>query len=284
MGMHDAAVEAAHDSLGAALERAAALGQFELHYQPQLRVATGEVVGMEALIRWRHPILGLLLPAQFIPIAHQRGKVGAIAEWVLRTACRQNRAWQQSGLPFLKVSVNLSALEFRDADLIGLVCKVLIETALEPRYLDLEVSESLILGTAGSMLARFNALKALGVVISIDDCGTGYAGVGHFMNFPLYQLKVDRSFVCLLPDSERAASVARSIARMGASLGVRVLAVGIETIAQLDFLRGIWIEYAQGNLYSEPLPAVAFEAWIRKPDSTRAPQAFAHEQDALLAA
>ncbi|MEO8135457.1 MAG: EAL domain-containing protein [Betaproteobacteria bacterium] len=274
MGMHDQAVEAARETLGRSLERAIAQGQFELHYQPQVRVATGEVVGMEALIRWHHPALGFLLPAQFIPIAENKGLIAPIAEWVLRTACRQNHAWQQSGLPFLKVSVNLSALEFRQAGFVDLVRRILAETALEPRYLDLELSESLVLGAANSMLERVNALKALGVVVSIDDCGNGYAGVGHFMNYPLYQLKIDRSFVRHLPDGDRAASVARSIVSMGSGLGVRVLAAGVETSAQLGFLRGIRCEYAQGNLYTVPLPTRAFEAWVRKPDSSRAPSAF----------
>ncbi len=264
--------DTAQRGLEADLRDAVRLEQFELHYQPQVRTSNGQVIGMEALIRWAHPARGLLSPAEFIPVAEKNGLIVPIAEWVLRTACAQNRAWQKAGLPHLKVAVNLSALQFRQTGFVGLVSRILHETGLEPSFLDLEVTKSLVAGTPESMMTRFNELRALGIMLSIDDFGTGYSTFGHFMNFPLDQLKIDRAFVQGLPDNVAAAATARAIVSMGSSLGVRVMALGVENRYQADFLKSIWCEYAQGFFYSKPLPADAFLAWAKKPmpDATAA--------------
>ena len=255
--------EIAGIALEAELREAVRLRQFELHYQPQVRIANGEVIGMEALVRWAHPTRGLLLPAAFIPAAERNGLIVPIAEWVLRTACAQTRAWQDQGLRNLTVAVNLSALQFRQGGFIGLVSGILEETGLDPCFLDLEVTKSLVAGTPESMMIRFNELRALGIVLSIDDFGTGYASFGHFMNFPLDQLKIDPAFVHGLPANVESAGIARAIVSMGSSLGVRVMAVGVENRHQADFLRSIWCEYAQGYHYCMPLPAGEFLAWAR---------------------
>ena len=248
-------------TLEAELREALRLQQFQLYYQPQVRISNGEVIGMEALIRWAHPKRGLLAPGDFVPAAERNGLIVPIAEWVLRTACAQNKAWQNAGLANLTVAVNLSALQFRQAGFVGLVSAILEETGLDPCFLDLEITKSLVAGTPESMMARFNDLRSLGIVLSIDDFGTGYTRFGHFMNFPLDNLKIDRAFVRGLPESMEAASTARAIVNMGTSLGVRVMALGVENHKQAEFLRGIWCEYAQGFYYSKPLPTDAFPTW-----------------------
>lgn len=257
---HDVVTEAALES---DLREALRLEQFELHYQPQVRTASGEVIGMEALIRWAHPVRGLLAPAEFIPVAEKNGLIVPIAEWVLRTACRQNKAWQRAGLPGLTVAVNLSALQFQQAGFVALVSKILAQTGLDPCYLDLEVTKSLVAGAPEAMTTRFNELRELGVVLSIDDFGTGYSDFGPYMNFRLDQLKIDRAFVQDIPHDVEAAAVARAIVGMGVSLGVRVMALGVENRAQADFLKSIWCEFAQGYFYSRPLTTDAFFAWAK---------------------
>ncbi|MEJ7670475.1 MAG: EAL domain-containing protein [Casimicrobiaceae bacterium] len=248
--------------LEAALRRALQLGQFELHYQPQVLIASGELTGMEALLRWRHPDMGLIPPVQFIPMAEETGLIVAIGEWVLRTACLQIRAWQEAGLPLLTVAVNLSALQLRQAGFVGVVAQILEETGLEPRYLDLEITESMVMGKTEFAVPTLKDLKALGIALTIDDFGTGYSNLGYLKSFPLDQIKIDRSFVQDLPNSNDAASIARAIVSMGHSLGLRVIPEGVETFAQARFLARIGCEHAQGFLYCKPLPAEEFAAWV----------------------
>ena len=266
------------------LREAVRLQQFELHYQPQVRTSNGEVIGMEALVRWAHPERGLLSPADFIPAAEHNGLIVPIAEWVLRTACAQNKAWQNADLPQLTVAVNLSALQFRQTGFVELVSRILLETGLDPCYLDLEVTKSLVAGTPESMTIRFNELRALGIVLSIDDFGTGYSNFGYFMNFPLDQLKIDRAFVQGLPENVDASAVARAIVSMGVSLGVRVMALGVENRQQADFLRSIWCEYAQGYYYSKPLPADAFLRWARNSLARAAAASYQESRESRLTA
>ena len=249
-------------ALEGALRRALQLDQFELHYQPLVLMATGEATGIEALIRWRHPDEGLIPPAQFIAMAEETGMIIPIGEWVLRTACAQNKAWQDARFPPLTVSVNLSAIQLRQAGLVELVARILDETGLDARYLDLELTETMVMGKSQSVIDCLHALKALGVTLSIDDFGTGYSNLGYLRSFPLDQLKIDRSFVHDLPESSNAASIARAIVSMGHSLGLRVVAEGVETAAQAQFLASIWCEHAQGYFYSKPLPAAEFALWL----------------------
>lgn len=265
--MKNKAVE--RGALEAGLRRALQLRQFELHYQPLVLTATGQPVGMEALIRWRHPEEGLIAPAQFIGIAEETGLIIPIGEWVLRTACAQNKAWQDAGLPPLTVSVNLSALQLRHPGLVELVASALKETGLDPRYLDLELTETMVMGKSPFVIECLHALKALGITLSLDDFGTGYSNLGYLKSFPLDQLKVDRSFVKDLPGSTHAASIVRAIVSMGHSLGLQVIAEGVENAAQAQFLAAVRCEHAQGFLYSKPLPPAEFAQWLSIAKSAR---------------
>ncbi|MEO8135019.1 MAG: PAS domain S-box protein, partial [Betaproteobacteria bacterium] len=249
-------------TLEVALRQALQLGQFALHYQPLVVIATGEVIGVEALIRWRHPELGQVSPVDFIPLAEETGLIVPIGEWVLRTACAQKKAWGDAGLPAMTVAVNLSALQLRQPGFVGLVARILDETGLDPRGLNLEITESMVMGRTDSMIGCLNELRALGITLSMDDFGTGYSNLGYLMHLPLDVLKIDRSFVRDLPTHQGAMSIARAIVSMGRSLGMRVVAEGVETMAQADFLESIWCEHAQGFMYCKPLPAAELAAWI----------------------
>lgn len=256
---------ALRSQLAQALER----GQLELHYQPQLAIATGEAIGMEALLRWRHPDKGWIPPSEFIPIAEESGLILPIGEWGLRTACAQNKAWQDAGLPPLTMSVNLSALQFRQADIVQRIDAILRDTGLSPRDLDLEITESMVV-SAGA-LARLRELTALGVTLSMDDFGTGYSSLGALRQYPLNRLKMDRSFVHDLPGSEHAAAIASAIVGMARALGLSVIAEGVETATQAEFLQSIWCEHAQGFYYSKALPPREAEAWLRSRMERRKP-------------
>lgn len=249
------------------LRRALELGQFELHYQPQVRLDNGNTIGMEALVRWRHPERGLVSPAKFIPVAEETGLIVPIGEWVLRTACAQNKAWQDAGLSAIAVSVNLSALQLRQRDFVAQVSEILQETGLESRYLDLELTESMVMGNTASVIPRMHELQELGIALSMDDFGTGYSSLGALRSFPLSQFKIDQSFVRDLPGNRNAAAIALAIVKMGSSLGLRTIAEGVETPAQAEFLKNIQCEYAQGYLYSKPLPTAEFESWLIKVQS-----------------
>lgn len=248
-------------SLEEGLRHALELGQLELHYQPQVAISSVEVIGMEALMRWRHPEKGLIPPAKFIPVAEETGLIVPIGEWALITACAQNAAWQAAGLPHLTVSVNLSAVQFRHPSLPETISKVLRETGLAAHHLDLELTESMVMGQMEYVVSRLRELNALDVQLSMDDFGTGYSSLGSLKSFPLDQLKMDQSFVRDLPADQNAAAIAQAIVSMGRSLGMRVIAEGVETQAQADYLMSIGCEYAQGYLYSRPLPASECETW-----------------------
>ena len=250
-------------SLEGAMRQALRLGQFELHYQPQVSIATGKAIGMEALIRWNHPQMGMIPPVKFIPVAEEAGLIVPIGEWVLRTACAQNKAWQDAGLPALPVSVNLSAIQLKQAGFVAMVSNALEETGLDPRYLDLELTESMVMGKTDSVISRLEELKAIGIALSMDDFGTGYSNLGYLKSFPLDELKIDQSFVRDLPSNKDAGAIAGAIVSMGRSLGLRIVAEGVETAAQAAFLSGTDCEHAQGYLYSKPLPAAQFAEWLR---------------------
>ena len=244
------------------LRKSLLLNQFELHYQPQVGIATGKVTGMEALIRWRHPTMGMIAPDKFIPVAEETGQIIAIGEWVLRTACIQNKLWQSRGMPHLTVAVNLSALQLKQIGFVELVAKVLEESSLEPACLELELTESMLMDKSQSVVSTLADLSGLGVSLSMDDFGTGYSNLGYIQSFPLNQIKIDRSFVKNLPDNRDSAAITTAIMSMGRSLGLRIIAEGVETAAQAEFLSGIGCEHAQGYLYSPPLNSMDFEAWV----------------------
>jgi diguanylate cyclase (GGDEF)-like protein len=239
------------------LRRAQEKNELYLMYQPQVDIATGEMVGTEALVRWQHPELGLIEPDKFIPIAENSGLIIPIGEWVLRTACTQAKQWQEEGLPAVPVSVNVSAVQFRQTGFVELVGTVLKETGLSPQLLELEITESLILSNADVMVAVFRKLNEMGVKLSIDDFGTGYSSLGYLKHFPIYKLKIDRSFVRDLAVDPDDAAITGTIISMAKNLGMKVIAEGVEQQQQLAFLRSHDCDEAQGFFFSKPVLADA---------------------------
>lgn len=245
------------------LRRALKRGEFLLYYQPQVALYGWKVVGMEALIRWKSPEHGLLPPSRFIPLAEETGLILPMGEWVLRTACAQNRAWQDAGLPPLRVSVNVSALQFRQKNLASIIAKILEETRLDARYLELELSESSIMENAEKTIQTLWHFKEMGLEISIDDFGTGYSSLSYLKRFPIDKLKIDQSFVReLSPDPENTnpndAAIAKAIISIGHSLNLKVIAEGVETKEQLTYLRAQGCDEVQGYFFSRPVPVEDF--------------------------
>lgn len=243
------------------MRRALEQQQFYLLYQPQMELSTGQTVGAEALIRWRHPDRGELSPVAFIPIAEENGMVLQLGEWVLREACRQNKAWQNQGLPPITVSVNLSMRQFAQADLVSRVQAILEETALSPQYLELEITESMT-SDVDHAIVTLTELKKLGVKISIDDFGTGYSSLLYLKKFPIDKLKIDRSFVFELTVGSSDAAIVTTITMMARQLGLRVTAEGVENSAQLQFLQELQCDEAQGYYFAKPLPTEELQRWL----------------------
>ncbi|MBB1520860.1 two-component system response regulator [Aquipseudomonas guryensis] len=227
--------------------------QFILYYQPQVSLAEGRVTGLEALIRWQHPEKGLIPPNAFIPIAEQTGLITTLDTWSLREACRQLKEWQSAGLADVTVSVNLSAQQFQDSELLSLVATTLSETGLSPEYLDLEITESCAMSSPACAITIMQALTELGVSISIDDFGTGYSSLAYLKQFPIETLKIDRSFVMNIESDDKVASLCDSIAHLAHRLGLRVVAEGVETEEQLKFLVSAACDIVQGYFFSKPL-------------------------------
>lgn len=244
--------------LRSALDR----NELSLHYQPIADGKTGRLVGMEALLRWKHPVRGMISPAQFIPLAEETGFIIPIGEWVLRTACRQCRAWQKQGLPSLHVAVNLSSRQFHQRDLPASIYHILEETGLNPLYLDLEITEGLVMQQAEASINTLRELKAMDLRISIDDFGTGYSSLSYLKRFPIDVLKIDQSFVRDIPGDSDDAAIASTIITMAHSLGLKVVAEGVETREQLDFMRVHGCDEIQGYLLSKPLPVEQFEGFL----------------------
>ncbi|WP_353932156.1 diguanylate cyclase [Okeanomitos corallinicola TIOX110] len=239
--------------LGNNLYKALSRKELLLHYQPQIDLKTGQIVGMEALVRWHHPDMGLISPAQFIPLAEETGLICDIGEWVLRTACTQNRQWQLAGLPPLRVAVNLSARQFQQTNLVQTITKILQETQLEPQYLELEITESLLMQDVDFTVSALRELQALGIHISMDDFGTGYSSLSLLMYFPLSSLKIDKSFVSNLNKSSSNSAIINSVISLGHGLNLTLVAEGVESLDQLEFLRLANCDIVQGYLLSKPL-------------------------------
>ncbi|MEJ2201063.1 MAG: EAL domain-containing protein [Desulfuromonadaceae bacterium] len=236
------------------LRQAIERNELFLHYQPQLDLATGQINGVEALLRWRHARLGLVPPNQFIPIAEETGQIAAIGEWVLRTACAQNRLWQQQGLSPMKVAVNLSGHQLLQPRFAGLVQKILTETGLDPTLLELELTESTIMKNPED-IRILNELKALGVQLAIDDFGTGYSSLAYLKRFPLNCLKIDRSFISQLTNDPDDEAIVEAILAMAHRLGLKVLAEGVETAEQWAFLAERGCDHIQGYYLGKPMSA-----------------------------
>ena len=246
-------------SLRRALERQ----EFVLHYQPKIHLRSGTVVGVEALIRWQHPERGLLLPAQFVSIAEDCGLILPMGRWVLRAACRQARAWLQAGLPPITVAVNTSSLEFHAKDFLENVRVTLNETGLEPHFLELEMTESVLMRDAESTDAVLHALAALGVKLAVDDFGTGYSSLSYLRKFPIDTLKIDQSFVNQMTSNQDDAAIVSAVISMGKSLKQRVIAEGVETPEQYAFLVAQQCDEGQGYYFGRPVGAEAFATLLQ---------------------
>jgi EAL domain-containing protein (putative c-di-GMP-specific phosphodiesterase class I) len=231
-------------------------------YQPQIELLTGRVIGAEALMRWRHPKRGLVPPASFIPVAEDTGLILPLGEHVLRESCLQARQWRAHRGTDLGVAVNVSAVQFRQEDFIDVVLRVLEETGLATERLELEVTESVVMQGVESVIHKMRILNAQGIKVAIDDFGTGYSSLSYLRQFVADRLKIDQSFVRDLPDNPDAAAIVRAIVAMGRSLGLRVIAEGVETEAQATFLQNIECDEAQGYLYAKPMVGNEFEAWL----------------------
>lgn len=246
-----------------ALRRALDRKEFELHYQPKVETSSGRIIGAEALIRWHHPDKGLVSPTRFIPMAEELGLIVPIGDWVLRTACAQNKAWQEAGLPPVSVAVNLSGRQFKQDSLVESIAAVLSEMALEPRHLELELTESVLMSSAEQFITKMQALEDLGVQLSIDDFGTGYSSLSYLKRFPLHHLKIDQSFVREIATDSDDATITSSVISLGHSLNLKVIAEGVETEEQVAFLREHQCDEMQGYFFSRPVPAGEFARLLR---------------------
>ena len=246
----------------AGLRRALDRQQFELHYQPKMNLETGAMSGAEALIRWRHPERGLIFPTQFVPIAEDSGIIVPIGRWVMREACREARSWIDAGRP-MAVAVNVSAIELRDPDFLDHVCSALQESRLEPRYLELELTESVLMQHTESTASVLQALRNMGVQIAIDDFGTGYSSLSYLQKFPVDTLKVDQSFIHEITALPDCAPIVSAVISMGKSLNHRVIAEGVETLEQFSFLQARQCGEGQGYDFSPPLAAEAFASLLQ---------------------
>jgi diguanylate cyclase (GGDEF)-like protein len=252
-------------ALESGLKRAMSdMNQFIVHYQPKVAVADGRIIGVEALVRWISPDRGLVPPSDFIPLAEETGLIGAIGEWVLESASRQAMAWRKAGLPPLRIAVNISARQLYSDQFVAQVRRILAETGIEPDALELEVTESVMMQNVQQMAERLGELKALGLHIAIDDFGTGYSSLSYLKRLPIDSLKVDRSFVRDVPGNADDATITRAIIALAHSLRLEVVAEGVETTAQIEFLRDLACDQIQGYVFSRPVPAGELEELVRR--------------------
>ena len=240
------------------IRQALEMGEFFLNYQPQIELGSGRIVGAEALVRWRHPERGMVPPGEFITVAEQSGLITNLTEGVLRDACKQAKAWQEARLPRLRVSVNLSPIDFKRKDLVPMVTGIIEDTGVDPKRLELEITEGMVMTGVESVIATLQELHALGVELAIDDFGTGYSSMNYLKQFPVDRLKIDQSFVRDILANDEDASITEAIINLGHSLGLRVIAEGVETEEQLEFLRSRGCDEAQGYCFSRPLGADEF--------------------------
>ena len=253
------------------LHQALSLKQLELHYQPKVDTKTGLIHGVEALARWRHPQRGLVPPGEFIPLAESCGLIDGIGEWVVRESCRQARAWQLEGLPPLRVAVNLSAFQFRHGNLLQMIREALQAAQLEPRFLEVEITESALMSDPEESVTILEQLSRMGVVVSVDDFGTGYSSMSYLRRFPIDKLKIDRGFIAELISRADDASIVRAIVSLAHSLRLKVVAEGVETSEQLNVLRSLGCDQYQGFCFSPAVPAAQFAALLRESQQKTGP-------------
>jgi diguanylate cyclase (GGDEF)-like protein/PAS domain S-box-containing protein len=240
------------------LRRALERGEFSLHYQPQVDLRTNCIFGCEALLRWNQPDLGMIGPGKFIPLAEETGLIVPIGEWIVRTACRQSKTWQNAGLAAVTMAVNISARQFRENTLLQAVAKILDETGLDASQLELEVTESVIMHDTQHVIATLQAFADMGVSLSVDDFGTGYSSLSYLKRFPVNRLKIDQSFVRDVTTDADDAAIAQAVITLGHTMNLRVIAEGVETPEQLAFLRRNQCDEMQGYLFGKPMPADEF--------------------------
>jgi EAL domain-containing protein (putative c-di-GMP-specific phosphodiesterase class I) len=256
--------EELHDrvQIETALHSALAHNELFLHFQPQLGGEGSKVVGVEALLRWRHPTLGIIVPDRFVPLAEENGLIVPIGAWVLRTACTQCKVWHESGFPGLRLAVNLSPRQFAQTDFVELVATVLRDSGLEARWLTLELTESLMMADVEASIVKLGQLKALGVQLSVDDFGTGYSGLSYLKRFPIDELKIDRSFVRDLASDDESETIVLAIISLARNLNLRVIAEGVETAEQVAYLQENGCDELQGYFFSRPLPAMECRSFL----------------------
>ena len=253
----------ARRQLEADIRNSLTANNFYLKYQPRVQIAEGTVAAAEALIRWNHPERGEVSPAEFIPVAEHSGLIQRITEFVLIEACEQIKTWREEGMPPITISINLSPVDFRRPDLLNLINDVLTSTEVDPSQLELEITEGMMMHEVDEIVERLEELRRRGLSLAIDDFGTGYSSMSYLKRFPVDILKIDQSFMSGIPQHREDVSITMAIIRMAHSLGLRVVAEGVETEEQLDFLRRRNCDEAQGYLFSRPLGADEFAAFIR---------------------
>jgi EAL domain-containing protein (putative c-di-GMP-specific phosphodiesterase class I) len=239
-------------------------GELCLHYQPKLDSTNGQLLGMEALVRWIHPERGMVFPTEFISVAEETGMIVAIGRWVLREACRQNAAWQQAGLRPLRVAVNLSARQFRSASLIDEIDAALSETTLSASLLELEITESMVMENPERVIKLLDKFRSRGIHLSLDDFGTGHSSLAYLKRFPIDTLKIDKAFIKDMPENTDDVAIARTIVAMAKSLGLITVAEGVESAEQYELLKTMGCDQVQGFYFSLPLPADDFKAYYSK--------------------
>src|SRR6266853_1414034 len=250
-------------AMESSLRRAIERDEFLLYYQPKLDLRTGAIAGVEALIRWKHPDWGMVSPAQFIPLAEETGLIVQIGEWVLKTACDQSRMWREQGIPPMRVAVNLSARQFTQKTLVSDVARTIAQSGLTPDCLELEITESLVMHNPEGAAETLHKLRAMGISLSIDDFGTGYSSLAYLKRFPLDCIKIDRSFIKDIPTEADDMAITKGVIALGHSLRLKVVAEGVETVEQRDFLRSNDCDEMQGFLFSKPLPAEEVTALLK---------------------
>ena len=258
-------------TLGLQLRGAADRGELRLHYQPKVDLASNRIVGAEALVRWQHPEHGLVPPGQFIALAEELGLIGDIGQWVLEHACAEAAGWARAGLGELKIAVNVAKPQFRSGDFCAMVRQALFDSGLPARQLVVELTESMLMDDVQASVALMHELKSLGLTLSIDDFGTGYSSLSYLKSFPIDELKIDRSFVIDLPGRQADAAIVQAIVGLGHSLGMSVIAEGVETREQLDCLRELGCDQYQGFLYSRPVAPDKFALLLEAERSPATP-------------
>ncbi|HKJ05339.1 MAG TPA: GGDEF domain-containing phosphodiesterase, partial [Geopsychrobacteraceae bacterium] len=257
-------------AIEAGLRRSLVEDDFELHYQPQVDLKSRVLLGAEALLRWSHPKLGPVSPDRFIPIAEESGLILPLGEWVIRAACRQNAAWQAAGYHPIRVAVNISGHQLQQKGFVQMVASVLNETGLDPQWLEFELTESTMMENTERNIGVLQQLKKIGIHLSIDDFGTGYSSLSYLQRFPLDKLKIDSSFVKDLHKTESNAAITEAIIAMAHRLGLKVLAEGIETTEQLDYLVANECLKGQGYLFGRPAPSLEFEQYFQSASGSKA--------------